>query len=133
MQGLRKQCPTMQLRKIPRYPFEEISIDTSGPYPETIRGNRYIISVICNFSSWLEAYATKRKDAETVAEVLLDVISRHSVVRRCLTDQDKAYVGKLTQKIGTSLNIKFHTTCSYTPPLQRVCRKMAWHVDTSTS
>ncbi len=34
---------------VPAYPFEKVSLDISGPYGETLRGNVYIVS----FVDWL--------------------------------------------------------------------------------
>ncbi len=42
---------------IPTIPFEIVAFDIVGPfYPDSGRKNRYILTFICLFSSWLEVY-----------------------------------------------------------------------------
>ena len=35
MRKLKRQRPPLQKMQIPKYPFEQIAIDTSGPFPES--------------------------------------------------------------------------------------------------
>ena len=82
MRKLRRNRPPLQKMPIPKYPFEQIAIDTCGPFPESYGGNRYIINVIDLFSGWPESFATSSKSAETVAQILLEhIIPRHSCPR----------------------------------------------------
>jgi hypothetical protein len=38
-------------------PFERITIDVAGPFPQGDRGNRYLLIAMDYFTKWPEAYA----------------------------------------------------------------------------
>ena len=93
MRKLRRQRPPLQDMQIPKYPFEQIAIDTSGPFPESYNGNRYIINVIDLFSGWPESFATSSKSAETVAQILMEyIIPRHACPRVIISDNGTEFV-----------------------------------------
>ena len=71
MRKLIRQRPPLQEMHIPKYPFEQIVIDTAGSFPESYSGNRYIINVIDLFSGWPESFATPSKSAEAVAQTVI--------------------------------------------------------------
>ncbi len=35
-----------QITDTPTYPFAKVGLDLSGPYPETLSGNKYIVSLL---------------------------------------------------------------------------------------
>ena len=75
---IRQQRAPVQEAYIPKYPFECVGIDTTGPFPESDFGNSYIIVMIDHFTGWPEAFAVSNKDAETVAQLLFEeIIARH--------------------------------------------------------
>ena len=43
--------PPLQETDIPQFPFSRVSLDVSGPYPESLSGNKYIVTLICMY--WL--------------------------------------------------------------------------------
>jgi hypothetical protein len=58
-------------------PFELVSIDICGPYPETRRGDRYLLTFIDHFSRYPEAIPIPKQDAPTVARALVtEIFSR---------------------------------------------------------
>ncbi len=59
------------------YPFEKVSLDISGPYGETRRGNVYIVSFVDWQANWPEAYAVADKKAQTEASLILTEIFLH--------------------------------------------------------
>lgn len=76
--------PTAPLGELPETtsPFEMTSIDICGPYPETKKGNRYLLTFIDHFSRYSEAIPIPRQDAPTVARALVTEIFRGRVVLR---------------------------------------------------
>jgi hypothetical protein len=52
-------------------PFEMTSIDICGPYPETKKGNRYLLTFTDHFSWYPEAIPIPRQDAPTIAQALV--------------------------------------------------------------
>ena len=116
MRKLRRQRPPLQSMQIPQYPFEQIAIDTSGPFPESYEGNRYIINIIDMFSGWPEAFPTKSKSAETVAKILMEyIIPRHSCPRVIVSDNGTEFCNAVIDQINAFFNIKHITTSIYHP------------------
>ena len=58
---------TMQIYNV-GVPFERIAIDSAGPFPESDKGNRYVLVLADYFSKWLEVYPIPNQEACTVAE-----------------------------------------------------------------
>lgn len=114
--NLRKTNPLVQETDIPPYPFAKIAIDLSGPYPETLSGNKYIIGFIDHFSGYPEAFAVKDKKAETIAHLLIEeIIPRHSVPLQILSDNGSENVNRVMKKTCKALNISHVTTSFYHP------------------
>ena len=95
----------LQDMPMPQWAFEMIAIDTCGPFPETHRGNKYLITVIDHLTCWPEAFSVPNKTAETVARVLLEeIIPRHSCPKYILSDRGtefvNAVIGLITEKMG---------------------------------
>jgi len=66
-----RKTPKAPLHPIPStYPKQRVHIDIIGPLPRTKHGNRYIMTVICSFTKWVEAYALPNQRAKTCARAL---------------------------------------------------------------
>ena len=124
MRKLKRERPPLQDMPIPKYPFEQIAIDTSGPYPESFQGNRYIITVIDLFSGWPESFATSSKSAETVAKILLEhIIPRHACPRIMISDNGTEFCNAVIDQITTFSNIKHIRTSVYHPQSNGKCER----------
>ena len=124
MRKLRRQRPPLQDMQIPKYPFEQIAIDTSGPFPESYDGNRYIINVIDLFSGWPESFATKSKSAETVAQILMEyIIPRHACPRVIISDNGTEFCNAVIEQISAFFNIKHIRTSVYHPQANGKCER----------
>ncbi len=117
MKKLKQAKIPFQDMPIATQPFELISIDTCGPfYPETSRGNKYVITIVCHFSGWPEAYPVSNKSAETVARVLLeDFIPRHLCPRYLLSDLGTEYCNQVIDLLCKELNVLRIRTSPYHP------------------
>ena len=60
-------------------PFRRIAIDIVGPLPRTRRGNGFILVVSDYATHYPEAVPLRNITAPKVAEVLIDLFSRHGV------------------------------------------------------
>jgi len=77
-------------------PFERLAIDVAGPFPETNRGNKYILVAIDYFSKWPEMFAISNQEASTVADILVkNVFSRFGVPLELRSDQGRNFESKL--------------------------------------
>ena len=58
-------------------PFMTVAIDTLGPFPETVHGHKYVMVIVCCFTSFVELIPTFDNTAEAAAEALLQVFGRY--------------------------------------------------------
>ena len=124
MRKMRRERPPLQKMQIPKYPFEQIAIDTCGPFPESYNGNRYIINVIDLFSGWPESFATKSKSAETVAQILMEhIIPRHACPRVIVSDNGTEFCNAVIDQITAFFNIKHIRTSVYHPQANGKCER----------
>lgn len=88
-------------------PFERIAIDVAGPFPETHKGNKYILVAMDYFSKWPEAFAIPNQEVTTVAKILVDnVFSRFGVPLELHSDQGRNFESKVFQKMCALMGIK---------------------------
>ena len=71
--------PSLSLHPVPvrKGVWQQIGIDLVGPLPETLSGNKYIMTVTDYFSKWPEAKGIPTKEAYQVAEFLYALFMRH--------------------------------------------------------
>ena len=96
-------------------PLECIEVDVVGPFKESSKGNRYILTMIDIFTRWPEAYAIKNQETETILACLEDFVSRHGMPRSILTDQGKQFESQLFKNFCHAFNIQKKRTTSYHP------------------
>jgi hypothetical protein len=72
----------------PMAPFELTSMDITGPYLQTPRGNRYLLIFVDHFSKYVEAYAMPDQKPETCARIYTSqIITQHGTGSQLITDQ----------------------------------------------
>lgn len=99
-----------------QYPMQKLGLDLCGPYPESLDGNRYILTAVCQFSGWAEAYAIPNKKTETIVRVVMDeIIPRHSCPEKILTDNGTEFKSRLFDEMCSELNIVHLYTSPYHP------------------
>lgn len=93
-------------------PFERIAVDIAGPYPESRKGNRYMLVVADYFSRWPEVYPIPNQEAQTVAEeIVTNWISRYGVPLELHSDQGRNFESQLFRELCRLLGInKTRTT-----------------------
>ncbi|PIK51039.1 putative gypsy retrotransposon integrase-like protein 1-like [Apostichopus japonicus] len=60
--------------------WHQVRVDMIGPLPETISGNKYVITLCDYFSKWPEAVAVRNKTAKTVANFLFETMAREPLL-----------------------------------------------------
>ena len=81
-------------------PMKRVGVDLQGPFPETIRGKKYILVIQDYFSRYVEMFALENKTAELVAEVLNDeFFNRYGAPERLHSDQGKEFDCLLLREI----------------------------------
>jgi transposase InsO family protein len=113
--------PTAPLGELPEthFPFELVSIDICGPYPETRRGNRYLLTFIDHFSRYPEAIPIPKQDASTVARALVtEIFSRLGCPQTISSDRGTNFMSELFQEMCKLLNIKRINSTAFNPKMQ---------------
>ena len=119
-------CQTYHRGKLPRTahlqplmagaPMEKIHFDLTGPHPRSRRGSVYILTCICPFTKWAEAFPLPNKEAPTVARILVEqVICRYGTPIGALSDRGREVDGTLMNEICHRLGIDKMRTTAYKP------------------
>lgn len=113
---LRAQKAPLSETDAPPYPFAKVSMDISGPYPTSLSGNKYILSVVDHYSGWPEAFALPDKSAESVAHVVIDeVFPRFRCPLQIVTDNGTENENRVIRETLKELNVDHVTTSFYHP------------------
>ena len=83
-----------------------IATDITGPLPETLQGNKYILVIIDFKTRYVQAVPMSNQRAETVAKTLLENwILLYGVPATILTDQGPNYQSQLMHEVCMLLDI----------------------------
>lgn len=97
-------------------PFLRVHLDFTGPFPVTARRNQYVIIGICPFTKYVNARAVTAATSVNAARFLLEnVILKHGMVRKVLTDRGTHFLGSFMREISALLNVKHLLTSPYHP------------------
>jgi transposase InsO family protein len=113
--------PTAPLGELPETtaPFELTSIDICGPYPETKKGNKYLLTFIDHFSLYPEAIPIPRQDAPTVSRALVtEIFSRLGCPQALLSDQGSNFMSELFQEMCKLLRVGRMNSTAFNPQMQ---------------
>ena len=96
--------------------LERVGVDILGPFPETDRGNRFIIVVGDYWTKWTEAYSTPNHTAETVAKALVNnFIARFGIPEQLHSDQGREFEGLVFKQMSCILQIEKTRTTPWRP------------------
>ena len=74
-------------------PFQKLSMDIVGPLPTAPGGFRYIVTVRCVFTRWIEAFPTRDTTSDTLLKLLhSQVFSRFGLCENLHTDNGPQFV-----------------------------------------
>jgi transposase InsO family protein/predicted aspartyl protease len=103
---------------------ERIAVDLCGPFPETKRGNRYMLVITDFFSKWVEPLAVKDQSASTVAQAIInEYICRFGVPSSIYSDNGAQFTSNLVKIICDRLHIRKVNTCPYRPSSNGQCER----------
>jgi transposase InsO family protein len=78
--------------------FYCVAMDTFGPLPETINGNKYVLVAIDHYSKWCEARPIKEPNACTVVKFLEDeIICEYGVPKYILTNNGSEWMKEFAE------------------------------------
>ena len=82
----------------------------------TARENQYILVMSDHFTKWVEAVPMTNQRAKTVAKAFVDeVVTRHGVPSKLLTDQGRNFEANLMRQVFNLLDVKKLRTSPYHP------------------
>lgn len=96
-------------------PFAQWAVDIKGPLPITGQGNRYILVCTDLFTKWVELYPIPDQQAKTIADKLIDLISRFSIPKEILSDQGANFQSQLLAELTSFFGIRKLRTTPYNP------------------
>lgn len=103
--------------------FSKISIDFVGPMRPSRKGNKYLLTVLCTFTRWMEAFPTANMTAETAAGILVEqVFSRYGFPEQVHSDNASNFRSKLFMDVMSGFHVPTTATPVYNPQSNSVER-----------
>lgn len=94
--------------------FDLVSVDISGPYPTSKRGNKYVILLVDYVSRFCIAKALRDTTADSCVRFLVeDVCCKFGLPRRILSDNGSCFTANLFKDLNTALGVKNVYTSPY--------------------
>lgn len=94
--------------------FDKVYLDLVGPLPSDDNGNKYILTIQCELTKYIEAQVITDKESETVARCFVkDFVLRYGNPRIICTDQGKEFVSDLFKKVAQLLEIETEVSTPY--------------------
>ena len=112
----RKSKTKLRRNVVPKRPFDVWGIDVVGPFTESVAGNKWIVVFVDHYSRWVEAFATKNHNADTIIDLLInEICSRYGTPRKILTDRGSEFLSSFARSVYKTLNVTKLTTTAYHP------------------
>lgn len=92
--------------------FQKIYLDLVGPIEEDCEGNRYILTLQCELSKFVEGYPLKNKESLTVAKAFVEnFILRYGIPEEIVSDRGTEFLASTLNETCKLLKIKkLHST-----------------------
>ena len=92
-----------------------VSIDLVGPIPNSLNGNRFILTLMDQFSRWPAAYPIPDAKAETILDCIKQFGNDFGFPRCLLSDRGKNLLGSVISRACRRFNIARKMTTSFHP------------------
>ena len=99
-------------------------MDLTGPWPESRRGNKYVLTVVDHTSRFPHFVPIARKEAECVARALLSVVLMMGPPREILSDLGGEFVSEVMKKLLWLMGTKAKYTSGYRPRVNGKTERM---------
>ena len=96
-------------------PLDLVHIDTTGPFPESLGGSRYIVMFVDSASRYQRPYGTGDKSASAILGVVQRFVVDMGVRRASRTDNGTEYTNSAIVEYCNGLQIRRELTVPYTP------------------
>jgi hypothetical protein len=106
----------MKVTSVAKEVFFRVMIDLVGPFTETIKGSKYVLSIMCDLSKYVVLVPLKDATAESVAIGLSErLFCIFGVPVEILSDRAQNFLGKVMQSLCKLFKIKKVNTTSFRP------------------
>ncbi|GIY58159.1 reverse transcriptase [Caerostris darwini] len=105
------------IQKIPisDYPFQKCTYDTVGPFVTSSFGNKYLIVIYDYFIRCTEAHAVENIQSSSLAQVLVDFVSRHGLIQTLYPDRGSNFLPAAMNEIYEKFGISKQKMLAYNP------------------
>jgi hypothetical protein len=94
--------------------FEKLYLDIVGPLDTDTEGNKYILTLQCELTKYIEAYPLQRKDTISVARTLVsNFILRYGVPGAITTDRGAEFMSATMDEVCKLLKISKFSSTAY--------------------
>ncbi|KAK9730845.1 Integrase zinc binding domain [Popillia japonica] len=94
--------------------FETVYLDLVGPLNQDNDENKYILTIQCELSKFVDAYPIKDKEAQTVAKTFVNnFILKFGIPKRIVTDQGTEFLAKVFKESAKLLGMKQLMSTAY--------------------
>lgn len=104
----------LTLTPTPQSAFDIVSIDTMGPLPTSLNGNKYIVTIMCDLTKYFVTMPVPNKEAVTIAQGIFEnFILTYGPMKRLLTDRGSEYINSILNELCSLLNIEQKSSTPY--------------------
>ena len=96
-------------------PFERLSVDFKGPLPAKRRRNRYILTVVDEYSRFVFAFPTEDTSAETTIQCLSSLFSMFGMPEYIHSDRGSAFTSAKYQQFLHARGVATSYSSAYNP------------------
>lgn len=109
---------------VPEHPWDSVSIDIMGPYPQTPNGNRFLFVVTDLFTRWVEAFPLKITDSKTITDILeQQIFSRYGYPKTIFSDNGPQFASRHFIRTCRTWGCHHWSTANYHPRANPVERR----------
>lgn len=110
--------PVLPVIKV-KEPWEVLGLYLIGPLPETVRQNKYVLTLTDLYSKYVTAEALQSKSASEVSATIINKLYTFGLVRKIITDQAQDFVDQLNETFLSTLNIKNQVSIAHPQQTKR--------------
>ena len=114
------------------FPFDKVAVDTIGPLPPDVNGNKFIIVFIDCFSRYVSLYPVQDTTGLNYAKALIKYLGHHPCPSQLVTDNGTQFKNELTEALNTLLGLNHKFTFPYSKEenglVERVNKEVMRHM-----
>ena len=100
----------------PRYPHQIVSVDITGPFTRSQRGNVYLLNFVDHLTGWADCYPLSNKRGATIVDVLqTDYLPRYGPMEILISDNGREFLNSDFRNFCLACDVDHRTTTPYRP------------------